>query len=57
MWALYVMRDPFFASYTKCHLQKAEQVLKPVPLIGFLTGKLMELLEGVQTRYTYTSGS
>jgi len=26
-------------------------------LIGFLTGKLVELLEGVQTRYTYTSGS
>ncbi|KAL6848547.1 hypothetical protein ACP4OV_021841 [Aristida adscensionis] len=57
MWALYVMRDPFFANYTKRHLQKAEEVLNPVPLIGFLTGKLMELLEGVQTRYTYTSGS
>ncbi|EES04404.1 hypothetical protein BDA96_04G023900 [Sorghum bicolor] len=57
MWALYLMRDPFFASYTKRHLQKAEQVLNPVPLIGFLTGKLIELLEGVQTRYTYTSGS
>ncbi|XP_062224249.1 peroxisome biogenesis protein 16-like [Phragmites australis] len=57
MWALYVMRDPFFANYTKRHLQKAEKMLNPVPLIGFLTGKLMELLEGVQTRYTYTSGS
>ncbi|KAL6629743.1 hypothetical protein ACP70R_029508 [Stipagrostis hirtigluma subsp. patula] len=57
MWALYVMRDPFFANYTKRHLQKAEEVLNPVPLIGFLTSKLMELLEGVQTRYTYTSGS
>ncbi|KAG8076615.1 hypothetical protein GUJ93_ZPchr0006g45096 [Zizania palustris] len=57
MWALYVMRDPFFANYTKRHLQKAEKVLNPVPLIGFLTGKLVELVEGAQTRYTYTSGS
>jgi peroxin-16 len=57
MWALYVMRDPFFTRYTKRHLQKAEKVLDPVPLIGFLTGKLVELVEGAQTRYTYTSGS
>lgn len=57
MWALYVVRDPFFANYTKRHLEKAEKVLNPVPLIGFLTGKFVELLEGAQTRYTYTSGS
>uniref|UniRef100_A0A0D9VBK3 Peroxisomal membrane protein PEX16 n=1 Tax=Leersia perrieri TaxID=77586 RepID=A0A0D9VBK3_9ORYZ len=57
MWALYVMRDPFFARYTRRHLQKAEKVLNPVPLIGFLTGKLVELVEGAQSRYTYTSGS
>lgn len=57
MWALYVMRDPFFSNYTKRHLEKAEKVLNPVPLIGFVTGKLVELLEGAQSRYTYTSGS
>ncbi|KAK3152021.1 hypothetical protein QOZ80_2BG0153310 [Eleusine coracana subsp. coracana] len=57
MWAMYVMRDPFFANYTKRHLQKAEKVLNPVPIIGFLIGKLTELLEGIQTRYTYTSAS
>ncbi|KAF7083010.1 hypothetical protein CFC21_086834 [Triticum aestivum] len=57
MWALYVMRDPFFASYTRRHLEKAEKALNPVPLIGFITGKLVELLEGAQSRYTYTSGS
>lgn len=57
MWALYVMRDPFFASYTRRHLEKAEKALSPVPLIGFITGKLVELLEGAQSRYTYTSGS
>uniref|UniRef100_A0ACD5V7X1 Uncharacterized protein n=1 Tax=Avena sativa TaxID=4498 RepID=A0ACD5V7X1_AVESA len=57
MWALYVMRDPFFANYTKRHLEKAEKALNPVPLVGFLIGKLVELVEGAQSRYTYTSGS
>nr|XP_019702434.1 peroxisome biogenesis protein 16 isoform X3 [Elaeis guineensis] len=56
-WALYIMRDPFFAKYTKNRLEKTDKYLSQVPFIGFLTAKLIELLEGAQTRYTYTSGS
>ncbi|WOL05562.1 peroxisome biogenesis protein 16 [Canna indica] len=55
--ALYIMRDPFFAKYTKHHLEKTDRYLSQVPLIGFLTAKLVELIVGAQTRYTYTSGS
>lgn len=57
LWALYLMRDPFFSKYTRNQLERAEKILTPVPLIGFLIAKLVELLVGVQTRYTYTSAS
>nr|CAD1840586.1 unnamed protein product [Ananas comosus var. bracteatus] len=57
IWALYIMRDPFFTKYTKHHLEKADRYLSPVPLFGFLTAKVVELIVGAQTRYTYTSGS
>ncbi|ONK79882.1 uncharacterized protein A4U43_C01F11370 [Asparagus officinalis] len=57
LWALYVMRDPFFTKYTKHRLEKTDTYLSRVPVIGFLTGKLVELVIGAQTRYTYTSGS
>ncbi|KAH0451979.1 hypothetical protein IEQ34_019278 [Dendrobium chrysotoxum] len=57
IWALYVMRDPFFTKHTKHRLEKIENFMNPVPVLGFLTGKIVELLIGAQTRYTYTSGS
>ncbi|KAB2595591.1 peroxisome biogenesis protein 16-like [Pyrus ussuriensis x Pyrus communis] len=57
LWALYLMRDPFFSKYTRQKLESAEKVLEPVPIVGFLTAKLVELLIGAQTRYTYMSGS
>ncbi|XP_074564291.1 LOW QUALITY PROTEIN: peroxisome biogenesis protein 16 [Curcuma longa] len=57
VWALYIMRDPFFSKYTKHRLEKTDKYLSRVPLIGFLTAKLVELIVGAQTRYTYTSGS
>ncbi|CAL9165094.1 unnamed protein product [Musa hybrid cultivar] len=57
LWALYIMRDPFFTKYTKHCLEKTDEYLSPVPLIGFLTDKFVELVVGVQTRYTYISGS
>ncbi|CAH8354945.1 unnamed protein product [Eruca vesicaria subsp. sativa] len=52
LWALYLMRDPFFTKYTS-----SQKKVEPVPLIGFFTGKLVELLVGAQSRYTYISGS
>ncbi|XP_073045161.1 peroxisome biogenesis protein 16-like isoform X1 [Primulina eburnea] len=57
LWALYLMRDPFFTKYTSQRLAGAQKLLEPVPIIGLLTEKLVELLVGAQTRYTYMSGS
>ncbi|XP_073278834.1 peroxisome biogenesis protein 16-like isoform X1 [Primulina huaijiensis] len=57
LWALYLMRDPFFTKYTSQRLAGTQKLLEPVPIIGPLTEKLVELLVGAQTRYTYMSGS
>ncbi|KAJ4788341.1 Peroxisomal membrane protein PEX16 [Rhynchospora pubera] len=55
--ALYILRDPFFTRYTRSRLEKVDKVLSPVPIVSFFTSKLVELLIGIQTRYTYTAGS
>eukprot|EP00258_Populus_trichocarpa_P034510 XP_024450529.1 peroxisome biogenesis protein 16 isoform X2 [Populus trichocarpa] len=57
LWALYLMRDPFFTKYTRQRLQSTEKLVEPVPIIGLLTAKIVELVVGAQTRYTYMSGS
>ncbi|XP_027339726.1 peroxisome biogenesis protein 16-like isoform X2 [Abrus precatorius] len=57
LFVLYLMRDPFFSKYTRHRLESAEKVLEPIPFIGFLTAKAVELTIGAQTRYTYMSGS
>lgn len=57
LWALYIMRDPFFSKYIRRKLEGTQKVLEPVPVIGSLTEKLVELIFGAQTRYTYMSGS
>ncbi|XVF33422.1 hypothetical protein REPUB_Repub17cG0167600 [Reevesia pubescens] len=57
LWALYLMREPFFSKYTRQKLDSTEKLLEPVPLIGTLTAKIVELVIGAQTRYTYMSGS
>ncbi|XP_077245702.1 shrunken seed protein (SSE1) isoform X2 [Tasmannia lanceolata] len=57
LWAFYLMRDPFFSKYTRHRLENTEKLLAPVPLIGFLVAKFVELIVGAQTRYTYTSAS
>nr|XP_043620852.1 peroxisome biogenesis protein 16 isoform X2 [Erigeron canadensis] len=55
--ALYLMRDPCFGRYTRQKLESTEKTLEYVPVFGFLAAKLIELLVGAQTRYTYMSGS
>ncbi|CAL0304663.1 unnamed protein product [Lupinus luteus] len=57
LFLLYIMRDPFFSKYTRKKLESVEKVLEPVPVIGFLIAKAVGLAIGVQTRYTYISGS
>uniref|UniRef100_A0A7N0T0C0 Peroxisomal membrane protein PEX16 n=1 Tax=Kalanchoe fedtschenkoi TaxID=63787 RepID=A0A7N0T0C0_KALFE len=55
--ALYLMRDPFFSKYTRQQLEKTEKAVEPIPVIGFITSKIVELMTGAQSRYTYMSGS
>ncbi|KAL4188138.1 hypothetical protein AMTRI_Chr09g22410 [Amborella trichopoda] len=57
LWALYLLRDPFFSKYSRCRIENTEKYLNPIPLVGFLTAKFVELIIGAQTRYTYTSAS
>ncbi|XP_031377079.1 peroxisome biogenesis protein 16 [Punica granatum] len=57
LWALYLMRDPFFSKYTRKRLESTEKLLEPVPIVGMLTEKIIELILGAQMRYTYMSGS
>ncbi|XP_022872554.1 peroxisome biogenesis protein 16 isoform X1 [Olea europaea var. sylvestris] len=57
LWALYLMRDPFFSKYTRLRLDGTQKLLEPVPIVGLLAEKLVELIIGAQTRYTYMSGS
>ncbi|GAB4861848.1 Peroxisomal membrane protein pex16 [Ancistrocladus abbreviatus] len=57
LWTLYLMRDPYFGKYTRQRLESTQKVLEPVPVIGSLTEKIVELIFGAQTRYMYMSGS
>ncbi|KAK1323779.1 Peroxisome biogenesis protein 16 [Acorus calamus] len=57
LWALYLVRDPCFTKYVRHRLEKTGKAIGPVPVVGFLTAKVIELLIGAQTRYTYISGS
>ncbi|KAE9595556.1 hypothetical protein Lal_00030594 [Lupinus albus] len=57
LFVLYLMRDPFFSKYTRRRLESTEKVLEPLPIVGFLAAKIVELIIGAQTRYTYMSGS
>uniref|UniRef100_A0A7N0UZK5 Peroxisomal membrane protein PEX16 n=1 Tax=Kalanchoe fedtschenkoi TaxID=63787 RepID=A0A7N0UZK5_KALFE len=55
--ALYLMRDPFFSKYTRQKLEKTEKTVEPIPIIGLVASKIVELMIGAQSRYTYMSGS
>nr|GMD38098.1 peroxisome biogenesis protein 16 isoform X2 [Ipomoea batatas] len=57
LWALYLMRDPFFSTYTRRRLESTQKLVEPIPIVGFFTEKLVELIIGSQTRYTYFSGA
>ncbi|XP_055832541.1 peroxisome biogenesis protein 16-like isoform X1 [Solanum dulcamara] len=57
LWALYLMRDPLFTMYTRQRLESTQRLVQPIPILGFVAEKLIEILIGVQTRYTYISGS
>ncbi|KAL9432804.1 hypothetical protein AB3S75_027758 [Citrus x aurantiifolia] len=57
LWALHLMRDPFFSKYTRQRLESTGKQLEPIRIIGFIIGFLTELVVGAQTRYTYMSGS
>ncbi|KAK4795274.1 hypothetical protein SAY86_013268 [Trapa natans] len=47
--ALYVLRDPFFNSYTRQRLEYTKKLLGHVPVVGMLTSKIIELIVGART--------
>ncbi|CAH8385027.1 unnamed protein product [Eruca vesicaria subsp. sativa] len=46
-----------FTKHTRQKLESSQKKVEPVPLIGFFTEKIVELLVGAQSRFTYISGS
>ncbi|CAM6098536.1 unnamed protein product [Calypogeia fissa] len=56
-WAFYLLRNPFFDQFTRRQVGAAEKILAPIPLVGMLAGKAVDLLLGVQGIYSYTAAS
>ncbi|KAK4375913.1 hypothetical protein RND71_006590 [Anisodus tanguticus] len=57
LWALYLMWDPLFTKHTRQRLESTQRLAQHVPILGFVAEKLVEIVIGVQSRYTYTSSS
>ncbi|KAL6769973.1 hypothetical protein ACKKBG_A33090 [Auxenochlorella protothecoides x Auxenochlorella symbiontica] len=53
----YLLRDPVFASHTRPALGRLAGKLERVPLVGWGGGRLLEILDGMQQLYSYTSAS
>ncbi|GBG68640.1 hypothetical protein CBR_g3181 [Chara braunii] len=53
----YLIRSPFFDVVTRRPIAVTERVMKPVPLLGTLTRKAVEILMGIQAYYFYTAAS
>ncbi|GMH33255.1 hypothetical protein BSKO_01089 [Bryopsis sp. KO-2023] len=54
---LYLLRSPFFDMITRRVVSTAQGAVGPIPLIGALGSKAVEILYGIQHYYCYTSGS
>lgn len=55
--ALYLLRKPAFGAGVAPLLDGGERVLGRVPLLGLLVSRGAEIVRGVTSYYTYTSGS
>jgi hypothetical protein len=53
----YLLRDPMFGRWTVRGLRRWERVVERVPLVGWMTGKGVEILVGAQQLYSYTCAS
>ena len=53
----YLLRTPFFESYTQQPLIKLSSILSSVPLFGVVFGNLAELIAVLQKHYFYVSAS
>lgn len=55
--AYYLLRDPLFAHATGPALARWQGIVGRLPLAGWVSGKLVELVCGIQHYYTYTAAS
>ncbi|GAB4813584.1 hypothetical protein N2152v2_000630 [Parachlorella kessleri] len=53
----YLLRDPLFCRYTGPAVNKWQGLIGRLPLAGWLSGKVVEILMGMQQYYTYTAAS
>eukprot|EP00271_Cylindrocystis_brebissonii_P008745 TRINITY_DN23232_c0_g1_i1.p1 TRINITY_DN23232_c0_g1~~TRINITY_DN23232_c0_g1_i1.p1 ORF type:complete len:568 (+),score=83.79 TRINITY_DN23232_c0_g1_i1:281-1984(+) len=55
--ALYLMRSPCFELVVQTRLEGVQSLLKPIPVVGTLAEKAVDLLKGIQGYHFYTAGS
>ncbi|KAK9812655.1 hypothetical protein WJX72_001406 [[Myrmecia] bisecta] len=53
----YLLRSPFFERYTRRGVSTVQRIAHPIPLLGTLASKAVEILFGIQQYYTYTGAS
>jgi hypothetical protein len=53
----YLMRDPLYARTVSPQLERLHATVSWIPLIGFLSRRCLDIVEGVQQYYVYTSAS
>lgn len=51
--AVYLLRDPLFSRYTQAALDGWVRGTARLPLLGWLSGRAVEILVGAQRYYTY----
>jgi peroxin-16 len=59
LWMLlwYLMRDPLYARAVSPQLERVHTFVGLVPILGFLSRRCLDIVEGVQQYYVYTSAS
>ena len=53
----YLIRDPVFGKVTLPIMQKWVQMVSRVPMVSWLSERLVDFIQGIQKYYTYTSAA